>query len=75
MKRLTRVQGEAIKPLFDELKLIQADYILADGSVIHGILFSVSGNTLVVKNALRNKVKLLLDQLVEVVFDKESSHA
>ena len=75
MKRLTRLQGTEIIPELNKLLNKEADFILSSGSVIHGRLFKISNDFLIVKNGILNKIKIDLSDLTELVIDKESTDA
>ncbi len=75
MKRLTRLQGTAIHAELDNMLNKEADYVLSSGSVIHGRLFKITDDFLIVKNGILNNIKIELNDLVELSFDKDSADA
>ena len=73
-KRLVRLQGGKIEEELAQLKNREIDLVLKSGAVIHGLIISNKDKTLIVKNAVRNKVKVEIASILEIVYDVDSTY-
>jgi hypothetical protein len=65
---LHRVYAHQIEGKVTELLKKEVDIVLTNNSVLHGIIFSVSGTKLVLKNIVRNKTKIEFEDIKEIMF-------
>ena len=65
---LHRVYAHQVKEKITQLLKKEVDIVLTNNSVLHGIIFSVSGTELVLKNIVRNKTKIQFEEIKEILF-------
>lgn len=65
---LQRIYSPEIPGKVDDLLNREVDLVLENKSVLHGVIFKVSSDSLVLRNMMRNKYVVLFSDINEIVF-------
>ena len=67
-KILYRVFAHQLKKELSNLLNKEVDVVLANNSVLHGVILKTSETELVLRNSVRNKTVIALSEIQEILF-------
>lgn len=72
-KRLIRIFQKEIPSQVNALLNLELHLVLKNNTTIHGLLKKIENNILTVEGGLHEKHAVKLDEILEIVYDKEAA--
>jgi hypothetical protein len=72
-KRLVRIFNKDITANFNTIIDKEVNVIMKNNSTLHGIITKSENNIFKIKDMLNNKHEVTLDDIVEIIYDREAA--